>query len=75
MDGGSTTREVDMKNALFIIILCFIQSACSTTVMQPANSGTLLGFADLANEITVNRVEPAPVKAVDSDVDGTIGTP
>lgn len=51
------TREVTMKNSLAIILLTISLSGCTTLTASDGGNRPLLGFAELATEITVRYEE------------------
>jgi hypothetical protein len=40
-----------------------------------ADEGSLLSFADLANEITVGFEEQSPAEILEAEIEGPLGTP
>lgn len=69
------TREVDMKKFIFIIILSAALSGCASPSGMLADEGSLLSFADLANEITVGFEEQSPAEILEAEIEGPLGTP
>ena len=67
--GKPETREVEMKKLFIFILLATIQPACSIQAPQPEAQPALLSFADLAAEITVNRVASNAVAAAPRSAD------
>lgn len=61
-DRNQQTREVIVKNLFIIIALIISLCGCSTIAVTDSGDRQLLGFADLAGEITVRyeAVSQAP---------------
>ena len=64
-----------MKKSLLIILLCAVQSACSTPSVAQSGENALLSYADLANEITVGYEEMAGRESTVQSVDKPLETP
>ena len=64
-----------MKKLMFIIVLSETLSACASPSGTLADEGSLLSFADLANEITVGFEERSPPEIREAEIEGPLGTP
>ena len=64
-----------MKKSLLIILLCALQSACSTQSAALSGENTLLSYADLANEITVGFEDMIGREPTVQPVDEPLETP
>ncbi len=58
-----------MFKALFISTLLLALGGCATSTPQPSNQGSLLNFADLAAEITVQHEVTESTAAIQQETD------
>jgi hypothetical protein len=70
-----STREVEMKKYLFIIVLCSALGACVSSPGARTGDSDLLSFTDLANEITVGFEERRVKPERQAEIEGPLGTP
>lgn len=60
-----------MNKTLFISILLLALGGCATPTPQGTKAGSLLNFADLADEITVHHEVTESTAAVQQEIDKT----